>query len=213
MYYAPTVFQNVGLGSAAAALNTLGVGTVKLLATVVAIFLVDHYGRRVLLMLGTFGMFIALLILGSAAFGDMTGFDAWLTLGAMMTYVSAYEIGFGPITWLIVSEVFPLRVRSQAFSIAMIANFTANFLVTASYLTAMEYITEEGLYWLFAAVTLAALAFIYVVVPETKKRTLEQIEEMMQSLQFRDRLPDSLRGCCASSSSSYSASSPSSSSF
>jgi MFS family permease len=196
LYYAPIVFQNVGLESAAAALSTVGVGAVKLVATITAVFLVDHYGRRALLMLGAFGMFIALLILGSAALGDMTGFDAWLTLGAMMTYVSAYEIGFGPLTWLIVSEVFPLRVRSQAFSIAMVANFAANFLVSATYLSAMQLITEAGLYWTFAAITLTAIAFIYVVVPETKKRTLEQIEEMMNQIDIRERIPHVMLHWC-----------------
>merc|ERR1719188_528249 len=104
--------------------------------------------------------------------------QAWAvaTVVALMVYVSGYQVGFGPISWLIISEIFPLRVRGSALSIAAITNFGANIVVTFSTATLMTTFSPAGLFGVFLLLALASLLFVAVLVPETKGKTLEEIE-------------------------------------
>ncbi len=108
-------------------------GSFKLMMTLVAVLKVDSWGRRPLLLYGVSGMVAALLALGVAQSGGGAGLDgaaAWTSVGALLLYVGCYQMSFGPISWLIVGEVFPLAVRGQAIALATFVNFGSNFVVS-----------------------------------------------------------------------------------
>lgn len=186
LYYASSVFKDAGFSSAGAqALATIGVGVVKLLMTIVSTLVVDKYGRRLMLSIGITTMVVALMIMGFANIGitsdshEFTGIQSWSTIIGMMTYVSGYQLGFGPISWLIISEIFPLKTRTQALSVAVICNFGSNLIVSATYLSLQNLITISGAYFLFGGVAFVSLLFVIFFVIETKGKTLEQIEAIL----------------------------------
>eukprot|EP01094_Clydonella_sp_ATCC50884_P012868 TRINITY_DN2315_c0_g1_i1.p1 TRINITY_DN2315_c0_g1~~TRINITY_DN2315_c0_g1_i1.p1 ORF type:complete len:546 (-),score=205.46 TRINITY_DN2315_c0_g1_i1:1385-3022(-) len=197
LYYASDVFETAGLGSSTAvALSSVGVAFVKLLVTGVSTALVDRAGRRILLLCGIFLMCIALAILsvgyliypppaddgsGAASGDELPRIVSILVILAMMIYVSGYQVGFGPISWTMISEIFPLHVRSQALSIAVIVNFVSNVIVTITYKPLQDLLTQGGAYMLYLVIAVAAIVFTFLLVPETKNRSLEQIEELLVS--------------------------------
>jgi sugar porter (SP) family MFS transporter len=126
IYYAPTIFENAGLTSATAAIAaTAGVGAVNVVMTIVAIFLVDRVGRRPLLLISLAGMVLGLIAMGSVfifSSGNTGGNLGLLTEASMMIYIAAFAIGMGPIFWLLISEIYPLKVRGTAMSVATVAN-------------------------------------------------------------------------------------------
>src|SRR6184192_3891814 len=124
IYYAPQIFEAVGFGSATTALAaTIGIGIVNVLATVVAIALVDHWGRRPLLLAGLTGMIISLLALGLASHeGTSTGWLGATTVACIGIYIVCFAFSLGPIVWLMISEIFPNRIRARAASVSTAAN-------------------------------------------------------------------------------------------
>jgi SP family galactose:H+ symporter-like MFS transporter len=180
IYYAPTIFQQAGLGSASAAiLASAGVGVVNVVMTVVAIRLMDHAGRRKLLLIGLATMSVTLLILAGAFAGGQSQVLGFVTAGALAAYVGGFAIGLGPIFWLLISEIFPFAVRGRGMSLATVANWGSNLAVTVVFLDLIRLLGPAGTFLLFAVLTVAGLAFAWTLVPETKGRTLEQIEADM----------------------------------
>ena len=220
LYYANTIFKDVGLNS----LASVGVSIFKLIATLFATFTVDNYGRKLLLYTGCTLMLIALLMLGTTfLFEYMSASDcneyvssetcpseacAWLStcsndcdtsgytnsdcvccgtgginsqkatiLVALFIYIGGYQVGFGPISWLIISEIFPLEVRGKAVSIAVVSNFFWNTIMTFFFPVELEFIGSSATFYLYAFVLAWGIYFIYYRVPETKGLSLEQIEE------------------------------------
>jgi sugar porter (SP) family MFS transporter len=179
IYYAPTVLEQAGLGTHTALLATVVVGLVNVLLTVAAIRLVDRVGRRVLLLGGSAGMAVGGATL-SAVFaigGDHLSQGAALcTVGALCVFVGSFAIGLGPIFWLLISEIFPLRVRGQASSVATMVNWTANLVVAASYLSILSAIGRPATFAIIAALSLVTVGFTAWKVPETRGRSLSEIE-------------------------------------
>jgi sugar porter (SP) family MFS transporter len=193
LYDATNIFKSAGFGNTAA-LSSVGVGIVKLIATLFTAFRVDKYGRRLLLFIGIAMMTVALAALGTAFMfqeckapgtsvkdcddNDLELPRAWamVTVGALMVYVSGYQIGFGPISWLLISEVFPLNVRGAALSIAAIINFGMNILMTLTQGVLQEALTACGVFYGYCGLALVSIVFVWRIVPETKGKTLEQIE-------------------------------------
>jgi MFS transporter, SP family, galactose:H+ symporter len=177
IYYAPTIFQAANFGSASVAiLHTVGVGLVNVVFTVVAIFLLDRVGRRPLLMVGVVGMIITLALLGY----DFTRPEAQrglLSLVCLMAYVAAFAISLGPIFWLIISEIYPLRVRGRAMGVATLTNWLANLVITFTFPMMIAAIGSSATFWIYAGIGVFGLAFCWRMVPETKGRSLEEIEE------------------------------------
>jgi sugar porter (SP) family MFS transporter len=178
IYYAPTIVQLAGIPSASGAiLAAAGVGVVNVLMTVVAMLLLDRVGRRPLLLGGMLVMAIALFILGLAfrltGLGDSLGV---VSVVSLMVYVGAFAISLGPIFWLLIAEIYPLRVRGLAMGVATTANWAANLLVSLTFLTLADAFGPSLAFWSYGLLTVAALIFAYKLVPETKGRTLEQIE-------------------------------------
>ena len=177
IYYAPTIFQSAGFASASVAiLATTGVGVINVLMTVVALLLLDRVGRRPLLLTGMAGMVISLAVLGTAfMFPHLPGLR-WLAAGGLMLYVGSFAVGLGPVFWLLISEIYPVKIRGLAMSIATVANWGANLLVALTFLTLIQIMGRTGTFWLYGLVGLGAWIFAYVLVPETKGRSLEDIE-------------------------------------
>lgn len=177
IYYAPTILNNIGFGDIASIAGTIGVGIVNVGMTVVAIMLVDRVGRRPLLLVGTGGMTVMLAILGLGFFlPGLSGIVGYVTLGSMLLYVAFYAISLGPVFWLLISEIYPLRVRGTAEGVASVFNWGANFLVGLTFLSLMEQIGESWSFWILGGFCILAFVFIYLKVPETMGRSLEEIE-------------------------------------
>lgn len=180
IYYAPTIFQMAGFQSATSAISaTVGVGIVNVLMTVVAIWLVDKWGRKPLLSVGLIGIVVSLGILGFA-FKEQAVLGAglkWVAVGSLVLYIASFAVSLGPICWLIISEIYPLKIRGVAMSLATVANWAFNFVVALTFLTLVQKITATGAFWLYGVVGIAGWFFCYYYVPETKGHTLEEIED------------------------------------
>ncbi len=178
IYYAPSLLKGAGLGSSASLLANVVNGAVNVLMTIVAIRLLDRTGRRPLLISGTAGMAVGMVITACAFLsGDqLHGATAYLGIAGLLVYTGSFAVGLGPVFWLMIAEIYPLRIRGQAMSVATIANWGANFVVTISFLTLLNAISPKGVFFMFAFLTLVALAYFVKRVPETKGQPLEQIE-------------------------------------
>jgi|SRR5579872_1180267 len=175
VYYAPTIFQMVGFGSAGhAILATFLIGFVGLLTTIVSMFLVDKAGRRLLLLISIGGMGISLVHLALTLSGAHS--TKWMVLTDILVYLAAFDIGLGPVFWLLISEIYPTTVRAEAMSLATMANWGSNFLVAATFLSLVDHLGMRGSFLLFAGLCFVAFLFAAYLVPETRGRTLEQIE-------------------------------------
>ncbi|EMA52169.1 sugar porter family MFS transporter [Halococcus thailandensis] len=177
IYYAPTILNNIGFNDIASIVGTVGVGVVNVLLTVVAILLVDRVGRRPLLLVGTAGMTVMLGILGLGfVLPGLSGVVGYVTLASMIGYVAFYAISLGPVFWLLISEIYPLRIRGTAEGVASVFNWGANFLVALTFLPLIDRLGEGLSFWLLGGFCLIAFVFIYARVPETMGRSLEEIE-------------------------------------
>ncbi|KAI3424105.1 hypothetical protein D9Q98_009466 [Chlorella vulgaris] len=182
LYYAAKIFQAAGFAEAGEATGVaLVLGFFKLVMTGVAVATVDSWGRRPLLLFGVSGVVFSLLVLGTAQLGVLpvpADMVAWTNLGALLLYVGAYQMSFGPISWLICGEVFPLKVRGQAIALATLTNFGSNFAVSLVLPSLQENFGQAATYFTFAAIGVAAVVTINAIVPETKGKTLEEIEAL-----------------------------------
>lgn len=180
IYYAPSIFREAGLASdSAAILATVGVGVVNVLMTVVALLLMDQAGRRKLLLVGLTIMTVCLAILAVTFLGSHSQALGTVTAIALAAYVGGFAIGLGPVFWLIIAEIFPLAYRGRGMSVASMANWGSNLIVALLFLDLIRLLSPAGTFALFAAMTIAALVFAWRFVPETNRRSLEQIETDM----------------------------------
>ena len=178
IYYAPTILKFTGLSTTSAITQALSVGITNVIFTVVAIVVLDRVGRRALLIAGTVGCVVSLSALGAFfASGTLQHSVPWLALVCLIVYIASFAVGLGPVFWLMISEIFPLRVRSPAMSLSTVANWSSNFVVSTFFLTLVGAITREGTFWLYAAFGVLALGFFAFRLPETKDRSLEEISQ------------------------------------
>ncbi|XP_065852988.1 D-xylose-proton symporter-like 2 [Euphorbia lathyris] len=175
LYYAATIFQSAGFSGAADATRvSIVLGAFKLIMTGIAVLVVDRLGRRPLLLGGVSGMVVSLFLLGSYyLFLDGA---AVLAVVALLLYVGCYQLSFGPIGWLMISEIFPLRIRGRGLGIAVLVNFGANAIVTFAFSPLKALLGAAILFYSFGVIAVLSLAFIFFVVPETKGLSLEEIE-------------------------------------
>lgn len=179
IYYAPTIFKIAGFDSNSNAIYaTTGIGVVNFLMTIVAVFFTDKLGRKPLLYFGLTGVMLSLAALGCAfAYQEVLGAGLKVVaVGSLVTYIICFAMSLGPIGWILVSEVFPLKIRGIAMSICTVANFAFNFFVVGSFPVLINKIGGAYTFWGFAAVSLLCILFVYFFVPETKGISLEQIE-------------------------------------
>lgn len=179
IYYAPTIFKTAGFDSNLTAIYaTTGIGVVNFLMTIVAVFFTDKLGRKPLLYFGLTGVMLSLFALGTSfAFAGILGDSLkWVAVGSLITYIVCFAMSLGPIGWILVSEVFPLKIRGIAMSICTVSNFAFNFFVVGSFPVLLHRIGGAWTFWMFGVVSLLCIIFVYFFVPETKGISLEQIE-------------------------------------
>jgi sugar porter (SP) family MFS transporter len=177
IYYGPRIFEMAGVGSAAASILAQAlVGAVNCGMTLVAIFLVDRIGRKPLLYAGLTGMFVALTVMAYAfSQPHLSGSLGTIALVSMMVYVGCFAFSFGPILWLLISEIFPLPVRGTGMSASTLANWVGNFAVSQSFLTMVERLGSPATFGAYAVLCIVTILFVRTMVPETKQELLEQV--------------------------------------
>jgi sugar porter (SP) family MFS transporter len=175
IYYAPEIFEQAGIAGAKGELwAALVVGAVNVLATLIAVRWLDRVGRRPLLVAGLVGMGASLALLGAVfASGAAVGIASVMLIAA---YVACFAFSLGPIVWVLISEIYPLSVRGLAVSVATMANWGANLVVGLSFLTLIETLGRANTFWLFAALCIADLVLVLRMVPETKGKSLDEIQ-------------------------------------
>lgn len=180
LYYAGNIFRNMGASTDSSLLQTIIVGTVNLVFTVVAIVSVDRFGRKPLMIIGALGMAVSMFALGTAFYFQSMGI---LALLFMLTYVASFAISWGPVTWVLLSEIFPNSIRS-AMSIAVAAQWIANWIVSLTFpmMNDNRFLTDvfhHGFsYWIYGTMGVLASLFVWKLIPETKGKTLEEIETL-----------------------------------
>ena len=183
IYYAPTIFKLAGLSTASdAILASVGVGVANVALTVAAMQLIDRVGRRPLLLVSLAGMALSLFVLGLAfALPQASGNLGWIAVSSLMVYVGSFAIGLGPVFWLVLSEIYPLSIRGRAMSIGTAANWSVNLIVAMTFLTLTQVLGSAATFWLYGIVSVGAWLFAFFLVPETKGKTLEEIQAHWQA--------------------------------
>jgi len=173
IYYSTSIFSASGAAMADAFISTVIVGFVNMVFTVVAIYFVDKAGRRPLLIIGLIGQFIALSTV-AILFGNGTGSS--ILLVAVLLFIASFAMSIGPIGWLFASEVFPGRIRGRAMSLASFTIWVSTYIVAQMFPILNEGIGASATFWIFAGVSLFGVFFVLRMVPETKGKSLEEIE-------------------------------------
>lgn len=180
IYYAPTILNQAGMGKSAAILSSVGIGAVNVAFTTLALLFVDRVGRRPLLIGGTSVVVVVLFGLGAVyLLPSVQGLGLILT-GGLMLYEAAFAASLGIAIWLINSEVFPTAVRGKAASAGTVTHWGLDFLVSISVLTIINAVTETGLFWLYGVLGIFGLVYLARKLPETKGRSLEDIERSLR---------------------------------
>jgi sugar porter (SP) family MFS transporter len=176
IYYGPQIFKLAGFSSdAVALLATIGVGAINVLLTVVAIAFIDRLGRKPLLYAGVAGMMLSLFALAYAFSSGAAGSRGAITIASLMVYVGCFAFSLGPIVWLLISEIYPLRIRGRAMAIATLSNWAANFAVSLVFLSMIDAFGTSTTFAIYGAMCLLTLFFVRFAVPETKAKELESI--------------------------------------
>jgi SP family xylose:H+ symportor-like MFS transporter len=179
LYYAPEIFKNMGAGTDAALLQTIIVGIINLSFTILAIFSVDRWGRKPLQITGALGMAFFMVMLGFTFFLERVNL---VSLICMLGYVACFALSWGPVTWVLLSEIFPNRIRGRAMALAVAAMWISNLIISWTFpilnnASALNQLFHHGFaYWIYGIMGILAALFIRQYVPETKGRSLEEIE-------------------------------------
>lgn len=174
LYYAPRIFENMGASVDASMMQTVVMGIVNIIFTLVAIFTVDKFGRKPLLIIGSTGMMIGMVALSIFSFTDMIGIGALIFI---IIYTASFMMSWGPICWVLISEIFPNTIRSQAVAIAVAMQWVSNFLVSSTFPSLSAW-NIGGTWLIYAAMALLSAIFVWKAVPETKGKTLEDMSRL-----------------------------------
>ncbi len=172
LYYAPRIFESMGAAKDASMLQTVVMGLVNVIFTVVAILTVDRWGRKILLLIGSVGMAVGMFAIAGLAYFEVIGIG---TLVFIIIYTASFMMSWGPVTWVLISEIFPNKIRGRAVAVAVMAQWAANYLISSTYPAMMEF-SGAFTYGFYGAMSLLSFIFVWKMVPETKGRTLEEIE-------------------------------------
>jgi len=175
LYYAPEIFKSAGSGAASAFNDTVWIGIFNLLFTLVAILVIDRLGRKPLLLLGAAGMGVSLVLVGLAFQQKASGL--WL-LAVILAYVSSFAASLGPVVWVVMSEIYPTRIRGRAMSIATVLLWGSCYLVSQTFPMLNKSLGNAATFWAYASMCAVTIVFVALWVPETRGKTLEEIEHM-----------------------------------
>lgn len=183
VYYSPTIFKNAGIkGNTQLLAATVAVGFTKTTFILTAIFLIDKLGRKPLLYVSTIGMTISLLCLSLTLFFLGNGYlGIGLAILSVCANVAFFSVGIGPVCWVLSSEIFPLRLRAQASALGAVGSRVSSGVVAMSFLSVSHAITVGGTFFVFSMISAISIAFVHFCVPETKGKSLEQIELVFQA--------------------------------
>ena len=174
LYYAPRIFESLGAAKDASMIQTIVMGLVNVIFTVVAIMTVDRWGRKPLLISGSIGMAIGMFGVAGMAFSNIIGIS---TLIFIIIFTASFMMSWGPICWVLISEIFPNRIRGQAVAIAVASQWAANYFISSTYPAMMEF--SSGLTYVFYGVmSVLSAIFIWKMVPETKGKSLEEMDNI-----------------------------------
>jgi len=177
LYYAPRIFQSMGAATDAAMMQTIVMGLVNVIFTVLAILTVDQWGRKPLLITGSIGMAIGMFAIAGLSYFNIIGIS---TLVFIIIYTASFMMSWGPICWVLIAEIFPNKIRGQAVAIAVAAQWAANYLISSTYPPMMEFSSALA-YGFYGAMAVLSAIFVWRMVPETKGKTLEAMEKLWKA--------------------------------
>lgn len=182
IYYAPTILKLAHFQTSQAFLSTLLIGVVNVIVSIIVLPLIDSLGRRKLLLSGLIGMMVSLLLLGVSVKLQAAhpGLRPVMAI-SMMLYITSFAYSLGPITFVLISEIFPLSIRGQSMSIAISCNWLTNLIVAATFLSLVNWLGLTHTFYFYALTCLGAISFVYFYIPETKGVSLEQLENNLTS--------------------------------
>lgn len=185
IYYAPTILTDSGFGDSASLMASIGIGVVLLTMTIVGTQLVERWGRRKLMLIFIPPSVIALAVLGAAFLGgDPTGAERWVVVASMLAYIAFNGGSLSVVIWLLNSEVIPLAVRGKGTGLASVSMWISDLAVSLSTLTLIGLIGASGTFWMYGGISVLAFFFVLRFVPETKRRSLEDIEASLHAGTF-----------------------------
>ena len=172
--YAQEIFQASGYGVSDILFNIVVTGVTNVVFTFVGIYTVDRLGRRALLLFGAAGLAAIYAVLGACYYFQVSGFAVLILV---VTAIAAYAMTLAPVTWVVISEIFPNRVRGAAMAIATFALWTACFVLTYTFPVLNSSLGPYGTFWLYGVICLLGFAYLWKNLPETKGKSLEEIEK------------------------------------
>ncbi|MCQ3816493.1 MFS transporter [Staphylococcus xylosus] len=181
IYYAPTIFNKAGLGNATSILGTVGIGTVNVLITIVAIMIIDKIDRKRLLVIGNIGMVASLLIMAVLIWTIGIQSSAWIIVACLTLFIIFFGFTWGPVLWVMLPELFPMRARGAATGVAALVLSIGSLLVAQFFPILTDILSVEQVFLIFAAIGICALIFVIKYLPETRGRSLEEIEADLRS--------------------------------
>lgn len=176
IYYAPRIFEHAGFARSSALLQSVITGLVNMLFTWAAILWVDKIGRKPLLLIGSLGMGFSLFLMGVSF--HLRWFTGPWVLMMVMLYIAFFAMTLGPVVWVVMAEIFPTRIRGRAMSIATVALWVACFMVSLTFPIMADHLSEAVTFWIYGVMNLFCFLFVFKFVPETKSKTLEEIEKV-----------------------------------
>ena len=176
-FYAPDIFAKTGAGIESQLFQTVIIGTMNVFFTLLAMWLVEILGRKALLLMSSTGMALSYLVIGSLFYFD--NLSGYILLTFALTAVASYSLGLAPVTWVILSEIFPNRIRGQAMAVATFALWTGTFTLTLTFPVFMEHLQGAYTFWMYGIICVLGFLFILKVLPETKGKTLEELEKIL----------------------------------
>ena len=177
LYYAPRIFESMGAAKDASLWQTIVMGMVNVIFTVLAILTVDKWGRKPLLISGSTGMAVGMFAIATLAFFNVIGVS---TLVFIIIYTASFMMSWGPICWVLIAEIFPNKIRGQAVAIAVAAQWAANYLISSTYPPMMEF-SSALTYGFYGLMSLLSALFVWKMVPETKGKSLEKMEKLWKN--------------------------------
>lgn len=182
LYYAPTIFSQVGLGNSAAILGTVGIGVVSVITTGIAVIIMDKFNRRTLLNFGSVGMAVSLFTLAIVTnFAEKgSGLSAWIVMIALAVYIVFFSATWGPIAWVVMAEVFPLNVRGLGTGFASVIDWFADLIVSLTFPILLTWL-GTSIFAIYGIICILAIVFVSKFVFETRGRSLEDIEQELHN--------------------------------
>ncbi|MTV21780.1 sugar porter family MFS transporter [Staphylococcus delphini] len=181
IYYAPKIFATAGLGESTAILSTVGIGVVNVLVTIFAISIIDKIDRKKLLVIGNIGMVASLLIMSALIWLIGVNSAAWIIMLCLTTFIIFFGVSWGPVLWVMLPELFPMRARGAATGIAALVLSIGSLLVAQFFPVLTDVLEVQQVFLIFAVIGIIAMIFVMKFLPETRGRSLEQIEQDLRA--------------------------------